>query len=260
MSPGIYTDLSNMAYHAETDWVSSSMLKRLLPEHYGPEPATRKALWFGSAFHTRVLGGPSEPWSVGEFLTWDSKAAKEHAEKAEANGEIPVLARDVEQIEAMAKSLESHSEASKLIYGAGGQSEVSVFSEVDSVPSRARFDRLAQPMDSWTIAVDVKTTSEKPNPSDLAKAVIRYGYDISVDHYMKVAAAAGVVVDEFVLVFVTKEPPHHVTVCYLDEDFMERGAALRDLALNRYLHPTMTDAYPGQTEPLTLQLPRWAEL
>lgn len=256
VEPGVFTDMSNLAYHAETDWVSSSMLKRLLPEHFGPEPANRKALWFGSAFHTRVLGGPSEPWSIGDFATWDSKAAKEHAEAAEQAGEIPVLARDVEQIEAMTKSLESHQEAAKLIYGAGGQSEVSVFSEVDSVPSRARFDRIT----ADGIAVDVKTTSEKPNAGDLAKAVVRWGYDLSADHYCKVGEAAGIEILGYKLVFVGKESPHHVTVAYLDDAFWERGMALRDLALQRYLHPGFVDSYPGQSGPLTLNLPRWAEL
>lgn len=256
MEAGIYTDLSNMAYHAETDWVSSTMLKRRVPEWYGPEPANRKALWFGSAFHTTVLGGPSEPWAVHDYPTWDSKAAKEAAETAESAGEIPVLSRDVAQIEAMAAALKNHSEAANLIYGDGGQSEVSVFAEVDSVPSKARFDRIT----ADGIAVDVKTTSEKPNPGDLAKAVIRYGYELSASHYVSVAEAAGIPVHSFCLLFVGKEAPHHVTACYLDDAFLERGAALRDIALQRHLHSSMVDSYPGESETLTLELPSWARI
>lgn len=258
MTPGVYDDMTNMAYHAETDWVSSSMLKRLVPEQYGPEPANRKALWFGSAFHTKILGGPSEPWAVHDFPTWDSKAAKEAAQAAEQVGEIPVLSRDVELIDAMADAVKNHSEASNLLYGLPGRSEVSVFAEVDSVPMRARFDRL---LDDG-IMVDLKTTSSKPSPSDLAKAVVTFGYDLSVAHYRDVAQhgrVAGPDAD-FALVFVGKEPPHHVTVAYLDVGFLYRGSALRDLALQRYLHPEFTDAYPGQSEPVTLTLPRWAEL
>jgi hypothetical protein len=255
MTPGIYTDLTNMAYHAETGWVGSSALKRLIPEQYGPEPKNKKALWFGSAFHTTVLGGPSEPWAVHDYLTWDSKAAKEAAEQAEQDGHVPVLARDVEQINAMADSLKSHPEASDLIYGTGGQSEVSVFAEVDSVPSKARFDRLA-----GTTVVDVKTTSAIPSPYELTRAVVSFGYDLSADHYLRVAAAAGIPVERFTLVFVGKEPPHYVTVCDLDESFLLRGEALRDLALQRFCHPDFTDAYPGASGRLNLTLPRWAEL
>lgn len=256
IDPGVYDDLSNMAYHAETDWLGSTQLKRMIPEQYGPEPTNRKALWFGLAFHTTVLGGPSEPWSVHDFPTWDSKAAKDAAAAAEAAGEIPVLARDVDQINAMADSLKSHPEASALIYGDGGRSEVSVFAEVDSVPSKARFDRIT----ADGVGVDLKTTSEKPNPSDLAKAVVRYGYDVSADHYMQVAAAAAIELTGFRLIFVGKEPPFYVTVVYLDEAFMERGAALRDTALQRFCHPEFVPSYPGATGTLTLQLPRWAEL
>lgn len=256
MNPGVYDDMTNMAYHAHTDWVSSSMLKRMLPEWYGPEPANKKALWFGSAFHTRVLGGPSEPWSVGDFLTWDSKAAKEHAQKAETAGEIPVLARDVDLIENMAKAVENHSEASNLIYGPGGRSEVSVFAEVDSVPMRARFDRIT----GNGVVVDLKSTSEKPSPTELAKAVIRYGYELSASHYWQVAEHGGIDITGFVLVFVGKEYPHHVSVASLDDPFWERGYALRDLGLQRFLHPEFTDSYPGETGTVTLELPRWAEL
>lgn len=259
MNPGIYTDLSNLAYHGQTDWVSSTMLKRLLPEYYGPEPTNRKSLWFGSAFHSRVLGGPSEPWSVHDFPTWDSKAAKEAALAAESAGEVPVLARDVDFIDAMADALENHSEASNLIYGTDGQSEVSVFAEVDSVPMRARFDRFTETHEG-RIGVDVKTTTEKPNPHDLARAIIKYGYDLSADHYRMVGEAAGIELDEFYLIFVCKEPPHHVTVANLHADFWNRGAVLRDLALERYLHPEFTDSYPGERERLTLTMPKWAEI
>jgi hypothetical protein len=259
MTPGVYTDLSNMAYHAETDWVSSSMLKRLLPEWYGPEPKNQDALWFGSAFHTRVLGGPSEPVAVADYPTWQSKAAKEFSEDAVSRDHIPLLLKDVALIDAMTDSLKNHSEASNLIWGTGGQSEVSVFAEVDSVPSRARCDRL---LDDGVI-VDVKTTAKKPNPGELDKAVTDFGYELSEAHYRSVLGAsqdldpAGF---DFVLVFVGKEEPHHVTVCRLDEGFKERGRKLVDLALQRFLHGEFTPAYPGASGTLELALPRWAKL
>ena len=31
IEPGLIRDMPNDAYHAETDWLSSSMLKKLLP-------------------------------------------------------------------------------------------------------------------------------------------------------------------------------------------------------------------------------------
>lgn len=255
MNPGVFDDMTNLAYHAETDWVSSSMLKRFIPEQYGPEPTNRKNLWFGSAFHTKVLGGPSEPWAVHDFPTWDSKAAKEAAAAAESVGEIPMLERDTALIDAMLDSLKNHSAASELLWGLPGRSEVSVFAEVDSVPSRARFDRLTP-----TCVVDVKTTSAKPDPYELARAVVSFGYDLSAAHYLAVAAAAGIQVEGFTIVWVCKEVPYFVTVSDLSAAFLERGEQLRDLALNRYLHPQMVDAYPGENSKLTLSLPRWAEL
>lgn len=257
---GVHEDMTALTYHAQTEFVSSTMLKRMIPELFGPEPKDQTALWFGSALHTTVLGGPSEPWEVGDFPTWQSKAAKEHADNAVARGAIPVLERDVATITAMNDALRCHSEASALIWGTGGRSEVSVFTDVDYPPAKARFDRLAQVTDTWVTAVDLKTTSEKPNPADLAKAIVRYGYDLSAAHYLQVAESAGVRVDELVLVFVCKEPPHYVTVVNLDHDFMERGAVLRDLALQRYLHPTMVESYPGESGRITVSPPGWARL
>jgi hypothetical protein len=46
----------------------------------------------------------------------------------------------------------------------------------------------------------------------------------------------------------------------LDAAFLERGQALRDLALSRLLHPQFEPAYPGEREPVTLSLPRWARI
>jgi hypothetical protein len=157
----------------------------------------------------------------------------------------------------MHASLEAHSVARGLLVAEPGRWELSVFAEVNGVPSKCRFDRL---LDNG-IAVDVKTTkAPRPSEYDLVRAVIDYGYDLQAVHYLEVARAAGIDLERFAFVFVGKEPPHHVTVAELDPAFLERGAKLRDLALQRWLHPTMVDAYPGEREPVTLSLPRWAHL
>lgn len=255
MEAGVYTDLTNLEYHAQTDWVSSTMLKRLIPEQYGPEPKSRANLDFGCALHTRVLGGPSEPITYLDYPTWQSKAAKDEQAAAYLRGEIPILLKDRALIEAMYTAVGSHSEASDLLLHGDGQQEVSVFTEADSVPLKARFDRIV-----GTTAVDLKTTSAKPSVYELTRAVVTWGYDLSASHYLRVAAAAGIELEKFTLVFVGKEPPHYVTVCELDDAFLERGEALRDLGLSRWLHPQFVDSYPGETGRVNLSLPRWAAI
>lgn len=254
MEPGIFTDLSNMAYHAETDWVGSSQLRNHLPEHFKPFTGSASAD-FGSVFHQRFTG-EDVPVVAVDAATWTGKAAQEQQAAILASGGLPILTRDIETLDGMERAVRAHSEASALLVDAAGGWEVSAFAEVEGVPSKARFDRL---LDTGEV-VDVKTTKEGPGSQSISKAVANYGYDLQQDHYEAVAAAAGIEVTGFTFVFVQNTPPYHVTVVELDEDYRRRGAALRDLALQRYLHPTMVPAYPGESGRITVSPPAWARV
>lgn len=255
MEPGVYDDLPWEEYHQARDWVSTGLLKSRLPEHYKKSATTsRDALDFGIAFHTTILG-VGEPVVPVVASSWATNQAKEDRDTVYASGGIPLLSKELPRLDAMRDAVEAHSEAYSLLFERTGSAEVSVFAEVEGVPSKCRFDRLLD-----GVGVDVKTTTAKPDPHELTRAVISYGYDLQAVHYLAVAKAAGIELDSFAFVMVGKDEPHHVTVCYLDDAFMARGAVLRDLALQRFLHPQMVDAYPGQTQPLTLSLPRWANL
>ena len=251
IGPGVYTDLSNADYHAQTDWLSSTQLKRLLPEFYKTGGGSKDALDFGCAFHTTVLGA-GEPVVPVTAASWQGKAAQEERQQAYAAGGVPILEKQLTQLDDMAAAVGSHVEASRLL--TAGKPEVSVFVEVDGVPCKARFDWLA---DGY--AVDLKTTASKPG-KDLAKTVTDFGYDVSADHYLRVASAAGLDVSEFWHIWVGKDAPHYVTVSDLDSSFYDRAAVLRELALERWQHPDMTDPYPGATGRLTLSAPRWSRL
>lgn len=254
MNPGIYPDLPNAAYLTESGWVSCSQLKRRLPEHFKPFAGSPSAD-LGSILHAR-FSGDETPIKIVDAATWQGKAAKEAYEQNSASGAYSMLTGDQDTVDGMFAALNAHSEAHRLLVEVAGAWEVSVFSEVDGVPSRCRFDRL---LDDGT-AVDLKTTKEPPSPKDLARAVINYGYDIQRAHYETVGEAAGIDIQRFMFVFVQSVAPHHVTVVELDDAFLERGHQLRDLALSRWLHPTMVDPYPGAREALILTMPRWAEL
>lgn len=255
MGPGIYTDLSGEAYAQEKDWVSATRLKKLLPEHYrSATPADRTNLDFGIALHTTILG-VGEPVVPVVASSWATNQAKTERESAYKIGGVPILEKDLPRIEAMREAVRGHREAYRLLYGDDGAPEVSVFAEVDGVPSKARFDRLLD-----GVGVDVKTTTAKPSPHALMRTVLDFGYELQAAHYLDVAAAAGIELDSFAFVFVAKDEPHHVTVAYLDDVFMARGRALRDLALQRHVHPEFTDPYPGASGSLVLELPRWAAL
>jgi hypothetical protein len=270
ITPGLY-DMPNDAYHAEEAWLSSSMLKRLLPEHY-KTGGSQEALDFGTLFHTAVL----EPDNLAGYVALDAEkigvkadgtpaqnpmmtvAWKKAVAAAGAEGKTVIAQADLDRALAMRDAVASHETAAELLFRREGAAEESAFAIVDGVPCRARFDKRIP-----GVIVDLKSTSAKPGRESIRRAVIDYGYDLSAAHYLAVAQELGLDVQGFGLVFVGKEPLpstglHPVTVCDLDAAFLERGRVLRAKAIARHLEAE--DAYEGATGFLTLDCPPWAHL
>lgn len=263
--PGLYPDLRNATYHAQTDWVSSTMLKALLPEHYRLG-GNQDALDFGTLFHTVVL----EPDSVDAYVALDAHeigrkadgspatnptmtaAWKRAVAEVESDGRTVVSQSDLDRALSMRDAVMAHETAADLLFSNGGRSELSAFA-VDSngVQHKARFDRFIP----GTI-IDLKSTASKPGERSLTRTAVDYGYDLSAAHYLAVAELLGLQVDTFTLVFVGKEAPYRVTVCDLDDMFVKRGMDLRAHALERAARKV--EPYEGATGRLTLLCPEWA--
>lgn len=267
---GLHTDMSNDAYHAHTDWLSSTQLKAALPEHY-KTGGSQEALDFGTLVHTVVL----EPDNLDGYVVLDAAAiagdnpktgrpydnpvmtAKYKAAKAEAeaDGRVVVAREDWDKAHAMRDAITRHETANRLLYVEEGRAELSAFAvDEDGVRVKARFDRLIA-----GAAVDLKTTRSKPGEDALARTVVDYGYDLSAVHYLAVADLLGLDATAFAFVFVSKEEPHRVTVADLDEHLLARGRTLRARAIERHLNPAV-DAYQGATGFLTLPAPKWAQI
>jgi hypothetical protein len=264
--PGIHA-MSNEDYHAETGWLSSSMLKALLPERYKVGGST-EALEFGTLFHTAVL----EPDDLKQYVALDAAkiglkadgtpaanptmtvAWKRAVAEAEQDGRKVIAQADLDRALAMREAVEQHDVAAELLFHRGGTVEESAFAEVDGVPCRARFDKRIP-----GVVVDLKSTSARPGPDSLSRTVADYGYDLSAAHYLAVADVLGLDVQAFALVFVAKEPPYRVTVADLDSRWLDRGEALRQQAIARHTDPA-ADPYPGASGFLTLPWPKWAAL
>jgi hypothetical protein len=263
---GLVPDLSNNDYHADTRWLSSSVLKGYLPEQYR-QGGSQDALNFGSLFHTVVL----EPERVAlEYVALDAEkigvkadgtvaqnptmtaAWKKAVAEAESDGKTVIAQQDLARAEAMRDAVLAHDTAASLLFSNDGQSELSAFAADDTgLRHKARFDRLIPGS-----IVDLKSTSAKPGLRSLTNTVIDYGYELSAAHYVTVAELLGLDVQSFTLVFVGKEAPYRVTVADLDDMFIERGRMLRAQALERAHHKA--DAYEGASGRFTLLCPEWA--
>lgn len=267
IEPGLRYDLANDDYHADTEWLSSSVLKRLLPEHY-KAGGSQDALDFGTLFHTVVL----EPDNLAGYVVLDAAAiagdnpktgrpydsptmtAKYKAAVAEAaQGGRIVVAQDAwDKAHAMRDAVVAHSDARALIYdGAGANEESAFWADESGVKHKARFDRRIP-----GALVDLKSTSAKPGLRSLTNECISWGYDFSAAHYLAVAAGLKLDAETFLHVWVEKVEPYRVTVTELDLLFVMRGRTLRDQALER--HHKQAEPYEGATGRLTLICPEWA--
>lgn len=269
---GLHPGVPNEVYHAQTDWWSSTQLKRFHPERYKAFSGNTDALTFGSLFHEVVL----EPDSLGHYAVLDAEAIgvksdgtpaanplmttawKRAAAEAEQDGKTVVAQSDWDRAHRMRDAIVLHDTAKNLIWGNDGVNEESAFwVDENGVQHKARFDRRIS-----SALIDLKSTSAKPGADSLARACIDYGYDLSAAHYATVAEGLDLEVEAFVHVWVEKQAEpgqhHRVTVSDLGSEFLARGQQLRELALERAAH--RTDAYEGATGFLTLDLPRWARI
>lgn len=253
IGPGVHLDLSNEAYHGDREYLSSSYLKTLLPEHYTPFTGDGSALDVGTAFHTLALG-TDEEFAVVDAATWRGKAAEEKRAEARAAGKVPLLVSELAMVESMVASLRLHDDAMTLLKQDRARAEASCFAtDPEGVRVKARFDLLAP------VAVDLKSTSANPlSEYDLTKAIVNYGYELSAAHYLEVADLLDLGVEEFALVFVGKRAPHRVRVVTFSDDFLARGRALVALAKHRHAHPESVGPHPGAAGFITLNPPRWA--
>lgn len=268
--PGLILGMKNEDYHADAEWLSSSVLKRHLPEHY-KAGGSQEALDFGTLFHTVVL----EPDNLAGYLVLDAAAIagnnpktgkpydaphmtarfKAAATEAAENGHVVVSQEDWDRAHAMREAVTQHPDAKALLLDGDGQYEESAFATDETgIKIKARFDRRIP-----GAIVDLKSTATKPGASSLSRAVIDYGYDLSAAHYLEVARLLELDADTFWFVFVGKEAPYRVTVASLDDGFLERGRVLRERAIERLTDP-LTPPYEGAEGPLTLAAPGWAHL
>jgi hypothetical protein len=151
--PGVY-DMDEVTYFSDpvpVGSLSASGAKLLLPpscpalfRHAADNPPKAKREFdIGHAAHKYVLGVGTELVSV-EANDWRTTKAKEAAKAARAEGKIPLLAREVAQVKAMAAALRRNPYAAALLNPERGKPEQSIFwfDETFGIWRRARLDWL----------------------------------------------------------------------------------------------------------------------
>lgn len=267
---GIIEAMPEDAYHAHPALSSTgarTLLKSAAKFDYERKLERRpgkRAFDLGHAVHTKVLGiGAGVVPYPEEHLTpsgnVSTKAATiAWADEARAAGLTPVSPGEVAAVEAMSESVLAHPKARE-IFEAPGDRELSVFSEIDGVPVRARLDAFV-PGDRPT-GVDLKTTRKTADAEGFGREAADLGYHVQEAWYRAALSAEGTTLARFLFVVVEKEPPYLVGVNELDVIFQEMGKAAAAEARRRYRHGVETGEWPGYSTEIELAAPpAWAAM
>ncbi len=278
--PGFYTTLTNKQYHGAAG-LSSSKAKKFLQE------TPQRIMWDevhkefkhnpvcaqGTAYHTKILEPENFDRDIAVSPFWDARTKEGKAAKAaflQANeGKTIIDEIAYENVIGMATATLAHPTASQLLDGS--LNETSIFWECEdfateqTVLLKVRPDALGVDAFGKPVIIDLKTTSDA-SWSSMQRDILKYGYHISAAMYLRGVNQCKPVLDmfkqefsAFVLVCVESEPPYQVACYEIGEDFIQKGNAALDVAINRYCDALQQD-FPGY--PTTLRVinaPPWAD-
>lgn len=251
MQPGLYVGIPDDVYHGDTNSLSSSGARKLLPPscpaifRHEQLHGTEHKDYFdeGHALHRHVLGVGAEI-DVIDAPDWRTKAAKQARANAYAAGRIPLLPADDARIRDMAVAVLDHPEAADLF--ADGDPELSIWWDDPETGLRLR----ARP--DWMtvrrgrrVLGDLKKTGKGVDPRSIAKTIATHGYHQQHPWYAEGVRAMELDDDPaFVFVFVSDDPPHLVTVCELNPADVEIGHQLNRHAIDIWAKCVATDTWP----------------
>jgi exodeoxyribonuclease VIII len=164
---------------------------------------------------------------------------------------VVISAAQAALVDGMAEAVLAHPEARAILETVAGR-EVSLFADVDGVPTRARFD-----IYDGRNAGDLKSARDA-SPKGFNAAVGKYGYHIQDRWYSEAhTAITGTELESFHFLVVEATAPHLVGVYDLDFMWEDLAKDRTKRARELYMYCTSTDTWPGyQSGHLTP--PTWA--
>ena len=270
--PGVYDGMPEAMYHGDPvpgGSLSSTGARKMLPpscpakfryEADNPPPP-KDTLELGSAAHKLVLGAGAEI-AESKARNYQTKAAQNDRDAARAEGFLPMLTHEHEQVKAMAAALRKHPVASALFNPECGKPEQSMFWQdpETGVWRRSRTDWLPDSSARKRLGIGDSKTTASGDLASIKTSIANYGYYQQGDWYLDGVRTLGLSADPaFVFIFQEKEPPYLITPVQLDADALQAGRELNREAINLYRACTERGVWPGYTEGIeTVSLPPWA--
>lgn len=265
--------MTDEEYHGRSELSSSGA--RMLLEEFDSTPAvfqfaqthkrTSKAYDLGHAVHAAVLGVGAEAVAYPDDLlasngAASTKAAKEWAERIRAEGMVPMKADDLTPILAMKEAVLAQPNARALLEVATGR-EVSVFADIEGVPTRARFDALSEKTPQGIFGIDLKTSARPVSKDAFSREALKYGYHVQQEFYRDTYRVSEDDEINFIFIAVETTRPHLVAVHQLDVVYQQMGARLAKESRRIYAECTASGVWPGYPEDVQLvSPPTWAAM
>lgn len=270
--PGLHDGIDELEYHADTTTYSQSGIKLMLEAPFQfkwqldhPSPPKR-TMELGSAAHSVVLGVGAQPEAIhrydpktnedlGEAEDMRSPSARDHAEAIRGRGNIPLLRKEIQQVEDMAESLSRHPFAMSIL--GEGRPEVTGYAvhEETGLNRRVRVDHLHP-----TVVGDIKT-ADTANPDVFLRRAADLGYYIQAPYYLDVLREHGHPAKAFAFIVMDKTPPYPVSVIQLGSASIKYGRRRYREGLQMLRDCLDSDLWPEYVDPETYvkrDIPDWA--
>lgn len=251
--PGIYPNIPNSKYHADTTTLSSSGAKLLATQggaarfkaRLEAPPAPSEALLFGTAAHAYILEGV-KPEVFTKTKTLTSKAAQE---KIKELGDTPLVTSEGwDRLQAMREAVLANPLAARLLQAKGKAEQSIYWQHPYGAILRCRPDWLPEEEDNtlgFLPIVDLKTTSDA-TPAGFRRSCFQLGYHQSAAWYATGLAATNISTNaRMVFIAVEKTPPYLVGVYTLSEEALHVGARLNEKAVHIWQRCKLFDEWPG---------------
>lgn len=216
----------------------------------GKEPTD--ALRFGSLAHMAILEPEKFKRNLVVEPKFDRRTKLGKLEYAEFVSLLPKDALIVSEEQAgdligMIDSIKSNPKASDLLRR--GDPEVSVFTKLDDVDVRARFDFLVEDVSptgkrQGIYIVDLKTTQDASRIA-FNKSLLRYKYWIQAGLYTQIAEQAFDCPVIFVFLAIEKKPPYECGLYVADDSVIDCGKAAVKRGLKLYKECLEKNEWPG---------------
>lgn len=224
-------DISSDDYHA-SDAVSRSNLILLdqSPYHYwysklsglAQKKAPTPSMILGSLFHTMILEPDlfHKDYALMPSLNRKTAAGKEsYAQFLElSQGKQIVTTEQMQQVEAMVRSVRSHSIVNDLLEDCVFERSIFWTDKETGLQFKAR-------PDAWSssLVIDLKTTREEATKYNIQRAAMKYGYYLQAGMMFEACKAVDEPFQGFVLLAVETSEPYAPAIYMLDEESIQYG-------------------------------------